>query len=78
MNNDRNGNEKNKRSASILIVDDVPQNLQVLGNILSKENFRISAVVNGKQALAAAKKKMPDLILLDIMKPETAGYEPCP
>jgi len=61
----------------ILIVDDVTENLQVLGNILNKNNYRISYATNGKEALNMLKKIHPDLILLDIMMPEMDGLETC-
>ncbi len=61
----------------ILIVDDLPKNLMVLGNILLKENFHIAFAKNGKEALAQALETDFDLILLDIMMPEMDGFEVC-
>ena len=61
----------------ILIVDDYPQNLQVLANTLSREECSLAAAVNGKQALDFTTKYKPDLILLDIMMPDIDGYEVC-
>ncbi len=61
----------------ILIVDDVPKNLQVLGSILSSEGYHFTPATNGKQALKIIEKRHPDLILLDIMMPEMDGYEVC-
>lgn len=61
----------------ILIVDDIPKNLQVLSSILNKENYQISFASNGKQALSVIETTLPDLILLDIMMPEMDGYEVC-
>ncbi len=61
----------------ILIVDDVPRNLQVLSNILNNEGYRISFASNGKQALKVVENVKPDLILLDIMMPEMTGFEVC-
>jgi len=63
--------------ATILIVDDVPKNLQVLGKMLKKENFIVSAAISGKQALDIIHNTSPHLILLDIMMPEMDGYEVC-
>ncbi|MCP4132778.1 MAG: fused response regulator/phosphatase [bacterium] len=63
--------------ALILIVDDVPKNIQVLGNILNKESYRIAFATDGKQALDMVYNLHPDLILLDIMMPEMDGYEVC-
>ena len=65
----------NKRS--ILIVDDVEQNMQLLGQILHKEGYNLSFAVNGKIALEKAILQPPDLILLDIAMPDMDGFEVC-
>jgi len=70
-------NIKKKKQPLVLIVDDVAKNLQLLGNILKKENYRIAAASNGKQAIAIAGDISPDLILLDVMMPEMDGFEAC-
>jgi len=62
---------------SILIVDDQPSNLQVLGKRLQIENYSIMAAMNGKIALEMVDEHKPDLILLDIMMPEMSGFEVC-
>lgn len=62
---------------SIYIIDDVHENLQVLGNILKNDGYNISVARNGKQALEGINIKLPDLILLDISMPEMDGYEVC-
>ncbi|HEX8549438.1 MAG TPA: hybrid sensor histidine kinase/response regulator [Cytophagaceae bacterium] len=61
----------------ILIVDDMPKNLQLLGNILRKEGYQVSAATSGKQALEILENSLPDLILLDIMMPGLSGLEVC-
>lgn len=61
----------------ILIVDDVPQNLQVLRSALQKSNYRIAAANNGEVALRYLQKNIPDLILLDVMMPVINGFEVC-
>jgi len=61
----------------ILIVDDIPTNLQVLGGILGRNNYIISAALNGEQALLKAAQLRPDLILLDVTMPGLTGYEVC-
>ena len=66
-----------RNQASILIVDDTPKNIQVLGSILENEGYEVSLSTNGKMAIEAANKIVPDLILLDIVMPEMDGYEAC-
>lgn len=66
-----------KNSASIIIVDDTPANLDVLGSILTEENYDIRAFANGPMALRLAIAEPPDLILLDIKMPAMNGYEVC-
>ncbi len=61
----------------ILIVDDTPKNLQVLGNTLKQNNYKVEFAINGKSALDWVKKQKFDLILLDVMMPEMDGYEAC-
>ena len=63
--------------ASILVVDDVPANLQVLAGMLKDRGYRVRPVPSGKLALLAAQRDPPDLILLDINMPEMNGYEVC-
>ncbi|KPA16495.1 response regulator receiver sensor signal transduction histidine kinase, partial [Candidatus Magnetomorum sp. HK-1] len=61
----------------ILMVDDVPKNLQVLGNILGADQYLITPAMSGEQALARVEQLMPDLILLDVMMPGIDGFETC-
>ncbi|MCD4772379.1 MAG: hybrid sensor histidine kinase/response regulator [Bacteroidales bacterium] len=68
---------KENKDFRILIVDDVPKNIQVLGNILINEKYQISYTQDGNHALSLIKKNKFDLILLDIMMPEIDGYEVC-
>src|SRR3954463_9028882 len=65
------------QSASILIVDDTPANLQALAGMLKDRGYRVRPAPSGKLALLAAKREPPDLILLDINMPEMNGYEVC-
>ncbi len=60
----------------ILAVDDEPNNLQVLRQIL-KEKYQLLFAPNGEKALEAAHTHHPDLILLDVMMPGISGYEVC-
>ncbi len=61
----------------ILIVDDIAKNIQVVANILGKDDYDISVALNGRQALSIMEKVRPDLILLDVMMPDIDGYEVC-
>ncbi len=66
-----------KPAASILIVDDTPENLTVLRDILTRAGYRVRPVLQGALALKSAAADPPDLILLDIMMPVMDGYETC-
>ena len=75
-----NGNESTSDGTTpktILIVDDTPENLRVLLQLLKHQGYKVRAAPNGKLALQAAASDPPDLILLDIMMPEMDGYEVC-
>ena len=61
----------------ILIVDDNPYNLQVLGEMLRENSYQIALANNGFKALEFTEKNSPDLILLDIMLPNIDGFEIC-
>lgn len=61
----------------ILIVDDNPQNLQVLGRLLQEKDYEIEFATNGKAALEWVESGQFDLILLDINMPEMDGFEVC-
>ena len=62
------------RQNSVLIVDDENMNIMALTNILNPE-YKIYAAKNGRGAISAAQKFVPDIILLDIIMPEMSGYE---
>jgi len=64
-------------NATVLIVDDVPANLNVLYNALESEGYKILAAPNGEVALKNAQRTIPDIILLDIMMPGIDGFETC-
>jgi signal transduction histidine kinase len=63
--------------ADILIVDDTPANLQLLGGMLKERGHKVRPVSDGKMALQVAHTAPPDLILLDINMPGMNGYEVC-
>ena len=65
------------RVATVLIVDDTPENIDILRGILKNE-YKIKVASNGEKALKIAQSESaPDLILLDIMMPGMDGYEVC-
>ncbi len=62
---------------TILVVDDTPENIDILSGIL-REEYKVKAALNGERALKIANSDpKPDIILLDIMMPDMDGYEVC-
>ncbi|MBW4511295.1 MAG: hybrid sensor histidine kinase/response regulator [Scytonematopsis contorta HA4267-MV1] len=61
----------------ILIVDDTPTNLDVISEALSDAGFDVAIATSGERALAQVKRRLPDLILLDVMMPGIDGFETC-
>ena len=66
-----------KSPSLILIIDDVPSNLEVLSKTLSNEGYDVSIATSGKRALLQVSRILPDLILLDIQMPEMDGFSVC-
>ena len=62
-------------SKTILVVDDEKRLVSLVETYLSQEGYRVVTAHNGKDALAAARREKPDLIVLDVMMPEMDGYE---
>jgi diguanylate cyclase (GGDEF)-like protein len=62
---------------SILVVDDIADNLRILSNTLTKQGYQVRCARNGTTALMGVSKILPDLILLDIKMPDLDGYEVC-
>lgn len=67
----------NKSDIKILLVDDEPDILEIVGYNLKNEGYQIFTASNGIEAVKSAKKIIPHLILLDIMMPEMDGIEAC-
>ncbi|MCP4700940.1 MAG: adenylate/guanylate cyclase domain-containing response regulator [Gammaproteobacteria bacterium] len=65
------------RQARLLMVDDIPENLDVLRRVLTPEGYRLSFADNGERALILAARIVPELILLDVMMPGIDGFETC-
>jgi diguanylate cyclase (GGDEF)-like protein/PAS domain S-box-containing protein len=66
-----------KSGTTILVVDDAPENIQLLSRIFSKCGYQIQVADNGAQAVEIAQAMLPDIILLDINMPVLNGFEAC-
>src|SRR5262252_608751 len=66
------GSTSERALRRILIVDDDPRILQLLGDAL-KQNYTIETATNGGEALAAIQRQRPDLVLLDVILPGMSG-----
>jgi C4-dicarboxylate-specific signal transduction histidine kinase len=64
----------NEKAATILVIDDIADNINLLSDIL-KSTYRVKAAISGAQGLKVVQMDPPDLILLDIMMPDMDGYE---
>ncbi len=63
--------------ATVMIVDDTPDNLRLLERMLQKDGYRVQVFPRAVMALKAAAKAAPDIILLDVNMPEMNGFEMC-
>jgi adenylate cyclase len=61
----------------ILVVDDTPQNVRLLGDLLVAKGYDVTAAASGAEALAQIEKQRPDLVLLDVVMPGLSGYDVC-
>lgn len=68
-------NKKNK--LKILIVDDMPENIELVEDYLSVEPYDVITARSGREALLKVKEEKPDLVLLDVMIPDMTGFEIC-
>ncbi len=66
-----------KKDIKILLVDDEPDILEIVGYNLSTEGYQVITADNGLKGLKKAKKEKPHLIILDVMMPEMDGIEAC-
>ena len=66
-----------KKDITILLVDDEQDILEIVGYNLEQEGYQIITASDGKEAIAKAKKHLPQLIIMDVMMPEMDGMEAC-
>lgn len=64
-------------NSKILIVDDIPKNIQIAMNILKNEGYKMFYAKSGEMALSLVEEHDFDLILLDIMMPDMNGFDVC-
>ncbi|SRR6056297_560035 len=62
------------KSPLILIVDDVPENVEILHSVLKEQDYRFAIALNVSDTFKALEKEVPDLILLDVMLPDGDGF----
>lgn len=63
--------------ASLLIVDDTPENIDLIVGLLARQDLDVMAANSGERALELLGRRVPDLILLDVMMPGIDGFETC-
>ena len=68
-------NVNETKVAEILVLDDSNTNVVLLEAILAEQGYQITPALNAKEAFKAMEKKLPDLILLDLLMPKVSGYD---
>jgi signal transduction histidine kinase len=66
-----------KKNSLVLLVDDIPQNIQLLGAILKDQGYSFALTTSGKETYQLLEKVTPDIILLDVMLPDEDGFSIC-
>jgi len=61
----------------VLVVDDTSTNVKLLEDLLGFHGFQVEAAANGEEALAAVRRQVPDIVLLDLLMPGMSGYDVC-
>ncbi len=72
-----NSNSPSETKGNILLIDDLPENLKLLTELLSNLGYTVRSAISGSRALKSARVKLPDIVLLDIQMPEMDGYQVC-
>lgn len=70
-------NRPDSEKKLIFVVDDQEENLEFLGSLLRHNGYNVMVASDGMEAIELMQKKLPDLVLLDIMMPKMDGYEVC-
>ena len=70
-------NDRQRAAHTVLLVDDVPMNLEIIASQLAKRGLTVLAVSSGEEAVERAELARPDLILLDVVMPGIDGFETC-
>lgn len=65
------------RPGTVLVVDDIEQNITLVRRVLARDGHRVMAASNGYQALDVIGSELPDLVLLDVMMPGLSGFDLC-
>ena len=63
--------------ATVLVVDDVEQNVKLMQAVLVPHGFTVVTAMSGEEGLAALAQSLPDVVLLDVLMPGLDGYETC-
>ena len=64
-------------AGTILVVDDLQGNLELLKGLLTREGYAVHTAADGEAALAAVAREAPDVVLLDVTMPKLDGFEVC-
>ena len=67
----------NKKDTKILLVDDEPDIIEIVGYNLKNAGYQVFTANNGKEAIIQAEKHQPHLVILDVMMPVMDGIETC-